>query len=70
MAYTEVNFKTKKALKEAIKEGKRIAVFQPNNLLDPEFNPGDTVYLEGPWGTHKWHAKGKLGPDGYLDKIT
>lgn len=29
MAYTEINFKTGKAFKEAFKSGKKIAVFQP-----------------------------------------
>lgn len=31
--YTDINFKTKKALQEAIKEGKVIGIYQPNDIF-------------------------------------
>ena len=47
MAYTSKNFKTKKALKEAVAAGERITVFQPGGVFpDPPF-PG-TATIEGP----------------------
>lgn len=71
MAYTEINFKTKKDLKTAIKEGKRLRVYQPNNIYNIEFKPGETVYLKGPHypQSHKWYGTAKLGADGCIDTI-
>ena len=56
MAYAETNFRTKKALKEAVLSGEPVHVFQPG-----PFGPGvqdGTVCLEGPHypEAHKWYA--------------
>ena len=46
MAYTEINFPSKKALKEALAKGASIGVYQPGPF-GPEVKDG-TAYLEGP----------------------
>ena len=56
MAYTVRNFKTKKALKEAVKAGEIVTVYQPG-----PFGPGvrdGNVALEGPHypAPHTWYA--------------
>lgn len=59
--YTTINFKTKKAIKEAIEAGKQITVFQPGPFGGNEPKDG-TVFLEGPHypEPHKWYAQGTL----------
>ncbi len=56
MAYTERNFKTKKALKEALAVGDEVRVFQPGPF-GPNVADGD-VALEGPHypEAHRWYA--------------
>lgn len=68
MAYTSKNFKTKKALKEALAAGKDIGVYNPG--LGGEIPPNGTVYLEGPRypEPHKWYAQGTM-KDGKLVKV-
>lgn len=60
MAYTEQNFPSKKALKEAIAAGRKISVFQPGPFGDA-LRPGK-VYLEGPHypKPHKWYASAEI----------
>ncbi len=55
MAYTEYNFKTKKALRDAIRL-RDIPVYQPGPF-GPSVKDG-TVFLEGPHSPepHKWYA--------------
>jgi hypothetical protein len=55
--YTTTNFKTKKALKEAIKEGQKITYFQPGPFGGNEKQSG-TFCCEGPHypEAHKWYA--------------
>lgn len=57
--YTHKNFKTKKALKEAVKNGERVSVFQPGLGSVSE---NGTVYLEGPHypEPHRWYAQATL----------
>lgn len=71
MSYTSINFKTKKAFKEAVAAGKRITVFQPGGLFpDPTF-PG-TCCVEGPHAPkpHTWYASVKLDETGKVVKIS
>jgi hypothetical protein len=69
MAYTETNFKTKKAVKEAIAAGKKLRVFQPGPFANSVPTNG-VVFLEGPHypAAHTWYAKGTL-KDGFLVKV-
>jgi hypothetical protein len=61
MAYTTINFKTKKALKEALASGKKLTCFQPGPFADQITTTG-TIYLEGPHypEPHKWYAQAKV----------
>lgn len=54
MSYTVENFKTKKALTEAFKSGKRIAVFEPGPFTIKD----GKVFLEGPHSPepHRWYC--------------
>lgn len=54
--YVSPNFKTKKALKDAIKEGKTVTVFSPG-LGSPPTN--GTTSVEGPHypAPHTWYAQ-------------
>lgn len=59
--YTTTNFKTKKALKEAIAAGKTIQVFQPNDYFNnPKAAPdySGQAAVEGPHypEPHRWYA--------------
>lgn len=67
MTYVNPNFKTKKELKEAIKEGGVIDVFEPG-LGNVPLN--GRVFLEGPHypEPHKWYAEGKM-QDGKLVSV-
>jgi len=70
--YVSPNFKTKKALKEAIAAGKIVEVFQPNAMPgSPPVPTNGTVFLEGPHypEPHRWYAKGTM-KDGRLVKIS
>ena len=70
MAYTSRNFKTKKALKEAISSGERITVCQPGGVFpDPKF-PG-TCTVEGPHfpKPHSWYAQATLDETGKIVKV-
>ena len=56
--YTVKNYKTKKALKEDLKDGVVIRVFQPNNMFGTEVHDG-WCCLEGPHypAPHTWYAE-------------
>lgn len=60
--YTDKNFKTKKALKEAVAAGEEVTVYQPNNIFNIPSDGNGTVYLEGPHypEPHKWYAQATL----------
>lgn len=55
MAYTHINFKTKKALKEAIAKGDVVTIFNPGIGEAPS---NGVAYVEGPHypAPHTWHA--------------
>ena len=59
--YTTRNFKTKKALKEAIANGEQVRVYQPGPFGGNEPTDG-TVTLEGPHypEPHRWYATATL----------
>jgi len=67
--YTSPNFKTKKALKEALARGERVRFFQPGPFGGNEPRDG-TVSLEGPHypEPHKWYAWG-IAKDGFIISI-
>jgi len=68
MAYTVHNYKTKKALMEDFKAGKRIACYQPGGMFP--LQTGQNT-LEGPHypEPHKWYASAVLDDDGYITKL-
>jgi hypothetical protein len=59
MTYTNINFKTKAELKRAVKDGKRVAVYEPGVGNVPM---NGKVYLEGPHypQPHTWYATAEL----------
>lgn len=64
--YTEKNFKTKKALKDAVAAGEVVRVFQPNDMFGKTEQVRaagkTTVYLEGPHypAPHTWYAQAEV----------
>ena len=57
--YTIENFKTKKALKDAVAAGKSVGIFQPGGLDNTDYSKfTGTAYLEGPHypEPHRWYA--------------
>lgn len=70
--YTIENFKTKKALKEAIIAGKLVGIYQPGFLDNTDYTKfSGTVTLEGPHypASHKWYARAKI-ENGYIVKVS
>ena len=50
--YATTNFKSKKALKEAVASGKEVGIYQPNEIIpNPKAAPNYSgpAALEGPW---------------------
>jgi hypothetical protein len=61
MAYTRINFVSKKALKEAVASGQPVRCYQPG--IGPSLDTfTGTVALEGPHypKPHKWYASAQL----------
>ena len=56
--YVFPNFKTKKALKEAVLEGRKVSVYQPNNIFGVVVPQSGIICVEGPHHPepHKWYA--------------
>lgn len=54
--YTIENFKTKKALKDAVASGKRVETFQPGGIFEAKRD--GSISLEGPHypEPHRWYA--------------
>jgi hypothetical protein len=67
--YTDKNFKTKKAFKEALAEGKKMRVYVPGGMFSAPLNGPVTV--EGPHypEPHRWYAACVL-KDGIIIKIS
>lgn len=75
MSYTVKNFKTKKALKEAVDYYRSPAQGAPVCCYNPGLGPDlsnftGTVFLEGPHypEPHRWYAQGEM-KDGVLIKV-
>ena len=69
MAYTIVNFKTKKELKEAVASGQQVRCYQPG-LGPPLTRFTGAVVIEGPHypEPHRWYASATL-KDGVVVSI-
>lgn len=67
MAYADVNFKTKKALKEAVAAGEEVGIFNPGLGVAP--TDGDAS-LEGPHfpAPHSWYARVRVA-NGVVVKV-
>ena len=65
--YTNTNFKTKKALKEAVAAGKRVEVYSPGMGTPPT---NGTCSVEGPHypAPHSWYATVTIA-DGIVVKV-
>ena len=59
--YTDINFKTKKALKEAVARGDKVTFHQPGPYRGSEPTEG-TICIEGPHypKPHRWYASCKV----------
>lgn len=68
--YTVTNFKTKKALKEAVAAGQKVGIYQPGPFGGNEPKDG-IICLEGPHypQAHSWYANALL-KDGYIVKVS
>ena len=58
--YTETNYKTKKALREAVAAGRKVHVYQPGGFFTGKTD--GTVTLEGPHypAAHTWYATAEI----------
>lgn len=67
--YTYTNFKTKKALKEAVANGDKIAIYQPGPFGGDDPKDG-TFCVEGPHypEPHRWYATVEI-KDGFITKV-
>lgn len=65
--YTSQNFKTKKALKEAVANGEKITIYQPGL---GEVPTNGSICLEGPHypEPHRWYAQAEL-TNGVVTKV-
>lgn len=68
--YTTENFKSKKALREAVAAGRQIGIYQPGPFGGNEPQNGRTA-VEGPWypKPHTWYASVEL-KDGIIVKVS
>ena len=69
--YTDKNFKTKKALKEAVAEGKQVTIHQPGLMAGvSEVKRDGQVALEGPHypAPHTWYATATM-ENGIIVKV-
>ena len=67
--YTTKNFKTKKALKEAVKNGEQVTYYRHGPLFREAPKDG-IIYCEGPHypAPHKWYAI-CMAKDGVIVKV-
>ena len=57
--YTDINFKTKKALKDAVAAGTFVSVYQPGPFGTGNVQNGKGLAVEGPHfpAPHTWYAQ-------------
>ena len=69
MPYTYTNYKTKKALKEAIAAGERVECYQPGPFGTGTIESG-SVAIEGPHypQPHRWYASAVV-EDGRIVRV-
>jgi hypothetical protein len=72
--YASVNFKSKKAFREAVASGDTVTVWQPNDMFgNPKALPTytGTATVEGPHypEPHKWYANVHIA-DGKVTKVS
>ena len=67
--YTNFNFKTKKALKEAVAAGHNVGYYQPGPFGGNEIQTG-RIFCEGPHypEPHRWYAECQA-VDGFITKV-
>ncbi len=67
--YTMTNYRTKKALKEAVASGEQVETFQPGGIFPPKTD--GSIALEGPHypEPHRWYASATV-KDGFIVKGT
>lgn len=70
MAYTTIDFQSKKALKDALASGKKLTVYQPGGIFPNPPYPG-VCSVEGPHypKPHRWYAQVTLDENGYIIKV-
>lgn len=70
MAYTSKNFPTKKALREAVKNGEHVTVYQPGGIFPLDTSRGH-VTVEGPQypKPHRWYAVVDVTPEGVVTRV-
>ena len=66
--YTDKNFKSKKALKEAVAAGEQVTYFQPGGMFPTPVTGTQRFCVEGPHGYHKWYAE-CIAQDGVIIKV-
>ena len=66
--YTVRNFKSKKALREAVAAGEQVDTYQPGGFFPAERN--GVISLEGPHdpAPHSWYAQATV-VDGIVQKV-
>ena len=68
MVYTDINFRTKKALKEAVKAGKQVTVYNPSGLFPVKRDGIEFVEMPHYPEPHRAYAKVEL-KDGIITKV-
>ena len=69
--YTETNFKSKKAFKEAVKSGAIVTVFSPGPFTSTPSEGNREVSVEGPHypAPHTWYARAVINKYGVVQKV-
>jgi hypothetical protein len=71
--YTTTNYKTKKALREAVASGAQVTIYQPNDMFgNPKARADYTgnAFVEGPHypAPHAWYAEVQV-TNGIVTKV-